>query len=265
VTESDSLHYFDFDWGEFRYAVARYIKLLICARWKCEPGFLPETDLAEWQLTNIEKKNPASAEALLKEAAAHLDRLSSRFLPGCSSGGFPADWDSESTPVGRLQARIFELMYYDYASDINWPLVTATDCLRRQEKVDWLALVDWGLLPAIRADLDQLPHPDSTAQLTDSRSSQMSAPRLTLDQASHTIILDGTPYSGIDPTAFQIFEAIWKAGPEKMSSTRLTKLRGLGSKNISRELNKLQEELRELVVGAGGSGYWIELPFKSCL
>lgn len=29
MTESDGLHYFDFDWGEFRYAVARYIRILI--------------------------------------------------------------------------------------------------------------------------------------------------------------------------------------------------------------------------------------------
>lgn len=53
VTESDGLHYFDFDSGEFRYAVARYIRLLIRARWKCEPGFLPGADLAQWELSTM--------------------------------------------------------------------------------------------------------------------------------------------------------------------------------------------------------------------
>jgi hypothetical protein len=261
VTESDSFHYCDFDWGEFRYAVARYIRLLIRARWKCAPGFLPETDLAQWQLSNIDTKNPASAAALLTEAAACLDRLSGRFLPGCSSGGVPAEWDSESTPVGRLQARIFELTFYDYASDISWPLVTAADRLRKQEKVDWLALVDWGLLPAIRADLDLLPHPGSAAHLTDTRLCQMSAPRLTLEGASYTITFDGTPYTGIDPVAFQIFEVVWNARPKKVSSTELLKLKGLRGKNIRRELKrKLPGPLNDLVKGATGSGYWIALP-----
>lgn len=191
------------------------------------------------------------------EAAAQLDRLSSRFLPGCSSGGVPFGWDSESTPVGRLQARIFELMFYDYATDINRPLVKAADRLRRQETVDWLALVDWSLLPSIRVDLDQLPHPRQKVAIADTR--------LTLDQESYTITLDGTPYSGIDSVAFQIVEAIWNARPEKVSSTDLLKLRGLGGKNIPRELKKLPAQLYDLVDGRGGSGYRIVLPPPSCL
>lgn len=139
-----------------------------------------------------------------------------------------------------------------YASDICRPLVTAADRVRRQEKVDWLALVNWGLLPALRADLDQLPHPGRKVLPPDTR--------LTLDQESYTITLDGTPYSGIDATAFTIFNAIWNARPLKVSSTRLRKIPALARKNIGRELDKLPKDLRDLVDGAPGSGYSIVLP-----
>jgi hypothetical protein len=85
-------------------------------------------------------------------------------------------------------------------------------------------------------------------------------PRITLDQDSCTITFDGTPYPGIDPVAFQIFKAIWDRRPARVSSTVLDGLPGLHGKNFSRELKKLPKDLRELVNGAGGSGYGILLP-----
>ena len=36
----------DFDLGDFRYAIAGYVKFLVRARWKCEPGFLSPVQLA---------------------------------------------------------------------------------------------------------------------------------------------------------------------------------------------------------------------------
>src|SRR5262249_23049529 len=101
----------DFDQGEFRHLAAKVVKLLIRARWKCEPAFLPYLDLPRWGLGDVEKDH-ASAPSLLEQAADALDELARRFLPGFSSG-VPADWDDEPTPAGRVQARLFQLISRD--------------------------------------------------------------------------------------------------------------------------------------------------------
>ena len=42
-----------YDLGLFRYTAARYVKLLIRARWKSNPGFLAQNELARWELVDI--------------------------------------------------------------------------------------------------------------------------------------------------------------------------------------------------------------------
>jgi hypothetical protein len=149
----------NFDQGEFRYLAAKAVKLLIRARWKSEPGFLSDQDLARWGLADV-GGDRATALGLLDQAADALDELSRRFLPGCSSGGVPARWDNESTPAGRVQARLFGLTFHHYhGSDVSQSLREAAARLREGEAVDWVSLVDWRLLPAMREDLDLLPHP----------------------------------------------------------------------------------------------------------
>src|SRR6478672_9064376 len=69
----------DFDLGDFRYAVARYVKLLIRARWKCEPGFLSDEELQTWGLGEIAEDRLAGWR-LLEDAAAALARLNTEFL-----------------------------------------------------------------------------------------------------------------------------------------------------------------------------------------
>src|SRR4051812_40768846 len=91
--------YPDFDLGIFRYTVARYVKLLIRSRWKCEPNFLSPDQLAAWGLDAI-GKDPNPAWRLLEDAAHALAHLNAEFLPRCGSGGVqPGD---ECTPEGRL-------------------------------------------------------------------------------------------------------------------------------------------------------------------
>src|SRR5262245_21159182 len=102
----------DFDQGGFRLSVARFIRLLIRARWKSEPAFLPYHDLPRWGLANVEEDR-ASAPSLLEQAADALDELARRFPPGFSSG-VPADWDDELTPADRVQARLLQLTFSDH-------------------------------------------------------------------------------------------------------------------------------------------------------
>jgi hypothetical protein len=256
MTPYDAVYHPDFDLGNFRHAVARYIKLLIRARWKCEPGFLSQEDLAAWQLQDIEQDSQSSC-MLLDQAAQALAHLNVEFLPRCGSGGICETDDS--TAVGRLIGNVAGLAWLGSEGGPwhNSALVDAARMLRENKEVDWGWLVDWEMLQAIRADLNQLPQPRPKVATADNR--------LTLDDGSLTIILDGTPYSGIDQTAFQIFKAIWNATPEKVSSTKLRKLRGLRGKNIRRVLReKLPGPLSDVVKGARGAGYSIVLPFLDC-
>jgi excisionase family DNA binding protein len=161
-------YYPDFDLGEFRYTVARYCKLLIRARWKCDPGFLDEADLAAWGLEDI-GTDRWSACQLLDQAAAALGHLNRHFLPRCGSGGVRET--DESTPEGRLIWVIAGLVPTDGGGPAhNAALLEASRQLRDGKPLDWGALVEWDCLKEIRANLDQLPHPRREAAL--SRSSE---------------------------------------------------------------------------------------------
>ena len=59
MTTSDVRHS-RFDLGDFRYATARYVKLLIRARWQSDPGFLSKSDLAAWKLPNVSEDTLSS-------------------------------------------------------------------------------------------------------------------------------------------------------------------------------------------------------------
>jgi hypothetical protein len=154
---SDAIYHPDFDLGEFRYAVARYVKFLIRARWKCQPEFLSEEELAAWSLADIGHDN-WPAWQLLDQAALALAHLNRHFLPRCGSGGVRETDDA--TPVGRLIRAVAFLAYIDGGGpEHNGALVDAARRLREGQTVDWAALVAWDDLQAIRADLDGLPHP----------------------------------------------------------------------------------------------------------
>ncbi|MEQ8637414.1 hypothetical protein [Gimesia maris] len=144
-----------FDLGEFRWTVARYIKRLIQARQKSDPHFFSQEELQRWRLGNIAD---ASAEdwQLLQLAAQDLGQLNREFLPRCGSGG--VEPVGEETPLGRLILNVAFLTSSEGGGpDHNKGLVDASEELKAEERIDWEALVDWGKLPSIRHDLDQLP------------------------------------------------------------------------------------------------------------
>lgn len=151
------IFYPDFDLGAFRYAVARYVKLLIRARWRCEPGFLADDDLAQWQLRDIEDDS-YPAWRLLSEAAEALAKLNTEFLPRCGSGGVRIT--DEATAVGRLISNVAGLAETGGGGPYhNGELLLAAATLRKKSEADWASLVQWSLLREIRSDLDKLPHP----------------------------------------------------------------------------------------------------------
>jgi hypothetical protein len=84
--------------------------------------------------------------------------------------------------------------------------------------------------------------------------------RLALDDASRCITLDGIPYAGLDPVAYQIFKEIHAGNDTPVSSGTLNNRPGRRRKKLSRELDKLPPPLRAVVEGQGGRGYSIRLP-----
>jgi hypothetical protein len=84
--------------------------------------------------------------------------------------------------------------------------------------------------------------------------------RLTLDQGTLTITLDGETFAGVDPTAFRLFEAINKGKAVPVSGRELRRLPAMSGKNVSRELEKLPANLQSVIRTKPGSGRWIELP-----
>lgn len=152
----------EFDLGAFRFAVARYVKLLIRARWKDDPGFLTDQAQKDWGLLRINDDrlldNRMPSWRLLEEAAGALGILNTEFIPRCGSGGIMVM--SGDTPEIRLMDEIAFLAAWDGGGPYhNGDLLTAAKSIREGAAIDWNALVNWSKLPAIRADLDMLPHP----------------------------------------------------------------------------------------------------------
>lgn len=159
MPENYDFYYPDFDLAYFRGDVARYVRLLILARWRCEPGFLPDEDIVRWEPLDIHQ-TVYPAWRLLAMAAEVLARLNTEYIPRCGTGGvLPTD---ESTPIGRLLPSIgFLAETLGGGPYHNAALLAAAEELQAGESVDWCRLVDWDSLAQIRDDLGQLPLPQS--------------------------------------------------------------------------------------------------------
>jgi hypothetical protein len=152
----------EFDLGEFRYAVAKFVKLLIRARWRDDPGFMDDQALRDWELLAIKDDrillNRIASWRLLNQAAHALGILNTEFLDRCPSGSvMRADDD---TPEDRLMGYVAFLAGSNGGDPYhNWELLKAAESIQEGKAIDWTKLVEWSNLPAIRADLDKLPHP----------------------------------------------------------------------------------------------------------
>jgi hypothetical protein len=90
--------------------------------------------------------------------------------------------------------------------------------------------------------------------------------RLTIDQKSNCITLDGVCYSGLDPDALAVFKALWKAKANgENRAIPFKKLQELlphcnHENTLRRQLDKLPEPLRSCVKAEKGKGRWLALP-----
>ncbi len=146
-----------FDPGVFRYAVARYVRLLIRARLTSQPQFLSPKALQSWELDRTHQETHSTA-CLLEFAADALAYLNSHFIPRCGSGGYRSP--SCDTPLGRVITATVLLVRSEGGSPHhNLVLQEAANVVRSGQSLNWDEIADWAALPSIRSDLDLLPHP----------------------------------------------------------------------------------------------------------
>lgn len=154
---NDSVHEHRFNAVDFRNVAARYVKLLIRARWSSDE-FLTVEQLDEWKLPSIRCDNKEPWK-LLHEAALTLATINEHYIPRCGSGGIPES-PEENTLTRLMDAIAFLVDPEGGAPYHNEALVHAAAALREGGTVDWNTLVKWDFLPGIRRDLDELPRGD---------------------------------------------------------------------------------------------------------
>lgn len=155
-TMNDNWYQPTFDLAAFRSVVAKYVKLLIRARWKHQSGFLSAEDLARWGLKDIANDNRTPRD-LVTEAATTLAALNNQFIPRCGSGGIPC-MEHDSAVERLIDAVAFLVPPDGGGPNHNRQLIVLAESLGRGEAFDWTEVVNWNSLAAIRDDLDQLPH-----------------------------------------------------------------------------------------------------------
>lgn len=144
-----------FDPAKFRTHVAAFVKSLIRARWKHEPGFMTPAQLERWELKSIEQ-DKQTAWRNMQHAALQLAVLARNFIPFGPSGGLPLL--RGATPVEILIEEVgFLVPGCGGDPDHNQELVDATAQLRANHHIDWASLVEWARLDVIRDLLDRLP------------------------------------------------------------------------------------------------------------
>lgn len=273
----------DFDLVEFRCLALRYVKLLIRARWKCEPGFLPPDALKHWKLVNIDEDR-LSAWKLLEDVVTTLRTLHEDYLGICPSGGIPAT--NQSTPVGRL---IDSLIYLTPpAGGGDFPNEYLLDALRRlkdgEQGIDWQSLIDWSLLEKIRADLDLLPVNEGSGidskfqqRNDDSADSHELLPSylgLIVDTDNQTISREGYPGISVDlsncPVLWPMFLILYERKERSLMPDALLQLlekrieHEPERETIVRQISNLRKKLERLKVTIESKKYRLSDCSEGC-
>jgi hypothetical protein len=140
------------DAGRVRELVAGLVKSVIQARWKTEPGFLPDDQLADWFPPDGRevRDDRRSAEVHLRYARRDICELQ-------RLGVLPREWRCSASLVpgpaiaGELVAAAEGLLAADFAVE------DPAEALRADAPGDWARVVDWAELPRLRGLLVRLP------------------------------------------------------------------------------------------------------------
>jgi hypothetical protein len=135
--------------GRLRYAAAGLVRDIIVTRLREDPDFLSSSDRQRWGISGTEfGKEPC--EFRLQAVKARLGRFLEKYI-GYGDSISPPETDVDDPLIG---LRIDLASFID-SEELNKAIGQA----RRGQPINWDALARWDLLPAIRAALDELPHP----------------------------------------------------------------------------------------------------------
>lgn len=139
------------DLGAYRYAVARLLRLLICARLTQEPEFLTKDDRHHWQV-DTKQAGSRTIESLLLEAVVANDVLCNQLLGPVNSFGIASD-----DPRWRLKEAVISVAL-GFRALSNELIAKA----KSDEQIDWDEVTPINTVRVIRDGLDSLPHPPRT-------------------------------------------------------------------------------------------------------
>lgn len=138
----------EFDANEFRFACASFVKYLLAAREKDEPGFMSDEMHQRWDPNRQFPDGNRSVAQFLRLADKSRRVIDVRYF---EPGGSIGIGQTAHSSVEELQLDITFLVVHENG------LQDAIGDVEAGREVDWEALVNWDKLPAIRAALDKLP------------------------------------------------------------------------------------------------------------
>jgi hypothetical protein len=188
-----------YDLGEYRYATAKLVKLLIRARAKVEADFLNANDYKRWGLANIQDDRD-SPETLVQAAEVTNAYLWNSFIGPCGSGGIRLD-----DPLGNLKEQVIRFSLSCEESELLAKI-------RRGERIDWSQAAAWDLLPAIREGLDGLPEPAGN--------SSANSPVVLGGSAMDDVVVLGKPKRLTKPR-YDVIKALVNAFPQTLTQDQL--------------------------------------------
>jgi hypothetical protein len=191
-----------FDDGEFRNDCAAFVKFLLVAREKNEPGFLTAELRESWDPHQQFSDSDRSAAEYLKLAKRKLKRIDVRYS---EPGGSIGIGEVEDSSVAELQLDISFLVQHEDG------LVDAIRDLEAEQTIDWNALVDWAKLPAIRAALNQLPADPSPSPAPVAQSERV---QLFKRSAVPVAIVDGVDVNALTEPRYNVVQALLQAGED---------------------------------------------------
>jgi len=197
-----------FDPGVYRYDAAAYVKYLLAARERAEPGFVTAEMHQKWHLKE-DFPGVLNVYQLLTYAKKKISAIDVSYSePGGSSGL----GDVEEGSVGDLQVEISFLVDGE-ALDV------AVSTAKNGQPIDWDNLVQWDKLDAIRDGLNLLPHPPDQPAKSE---------RVQLFRQNHdpVALIDGKPASPLSEAEYNVVQTLLEAEGNSLTNAELSKRSG---------------------------------------
>lgn len=144
------------DLGRLRWQSAKFIRYMIRARAKVDPGFMSAADYERWELAGLSRED-WGIDRLLGMALQLILAINDKYLERDGSGGMQID---AKDPLQKFKELI------GFFADYQTALPEAIRDAIVGRPIGWPRLARWENLPAIRSELDKLPRLDEQLQAT---------------------------------------------------------------------------------------------------